>query len=208
MIDKAEADDMIAYLAKRLPDLYNSSIVIVSSDKDYMQLVNDKVTLYRPVNKVFFDRGKVQEEFGIPVENFIIYKTLLGDNSDQVAGIKGLGPKTLLKHFPEIKTQKLTLEDIFKLSEERLTTNKIFARILQKEVELKNHYRLMDLSNPILDDRQKEYIESVIFSEHNGLSKEHFLSLYEMDGLGHIIKNIEWWLNDNFSRLDSYKQNK
>ena len=208
MIDKAEADDMIAYLAKRLPDLYNSSIVIVSSDKDYMQLVNDKVTLYRPVNKVFFDRGKVQEEFGIPVENFIIYKTLLGDDSDQVAGIKGLGPKTLLKHFPEIKTQKLTLEDIFKLSEERLTTNKIFARILQKEVELKNHYRLMDLSNPILDDRQKEYIESVIFSEHNGLSKEHFLSLYEMDGLGHIIKNIEWWLNDNFSRLDSYKQNK
>jgi DNA polymerase-1 len=205
MIDRAEADDMIAYLAKRLPEEYNSSVVIVSSDKDYIQLVNKKVTLYRPVNKVFFDSEKVKEEFGIPVENFIIYKTLLGDQSDQIAGIKGVGPKTLLKRFPELTSQKVTLEDIFKLSEQRLTENITYPRILQKEMELRNSYRLMDLGNPILDERQKEYIEGIILSEYPGFSPESFLSLYQMDGLGHIIQNVEWWLNDIFGKLNSYK---
>jgi DNA polymerase I len=205
MIDKAEADDMIAYLSKRLPEEYGSSVIIVSSDKDYIQLVNPKVTLYRPVNKVFFDADKVKEEFGIPVENFIIYKTLLGDQSDQVAGIKGLGPKTLLKRFPELTSQKVTMEDIFKWSEERLTENKIYPRILQKEMDLRNNYRLMDLANPILDDRQIAYIEGIISSDYNGFSPKNFLSLYEIDGLGHIIRNVEWWLKDVFEKLNSYK---
>ena len=106
MIDKAEADDMIAYLSRRLPEEYGSSVMIVSSDKDYIQLVNKKVTLYRPVNKVFFDAEKVQDEFGIPVENFIIYKTLLGDQSDQVAGVKGLVLKPCLKDSPNLLHRK------------------------------------------------------------------------------------------------------
>jgi len=205
IIDKAEADDMIAYLSKRLPEEFDSSVVIVSSDKDYIQLINGKVTLYRPIQKTFLDAEKAEEEFGVPVQNFIIYKTLLGDFSDKIEGIKGLGPKTLIKRFPELQQRPCTLEEIFQWSEERLTEHKTYALILQKEQELRNHYRLMDLQNPILDDRQKEYIEELIFSEHNGLHEEHFVSLYEMDGLQHFIKNVNFWLKDTYGKLNSYK---
>jgi len=97
------------------------------------------------------------------------------------------------------------MEDIFKWSEERLTENKAYPRILQKEMDLRNNFRLMDLGNPILDDRQIEYIEGVISSEYPGLHKDHFLSLYEIDGLGHLIRNTEWWLKDIFEKLNSYK---
>ena len=63
----------------------------------------------------------------------------------------------------------------------------------------------MDLANPILDDRQIEYIEGIISSEYNGFHPEHFLSLYETDQLGHLIRNVDWWLKDVFEKLNSYK---
>ena len=56
-----------------------------------------------------------------------------------------------------------------------------------------------------MDDRQKEYIEGIISSEYNGFHPDHFLSLYETDQLGHLIRNVEWWLKDVFEKLNSYK---
>ena len=94
MIDKAEADDMIAYMCKVLPETEDSNIIVVSSDKDYLQLLSKNIIVYRPVSKVFYRTKELREEFKIHPANFLLYKTLLGDSSDQVKGIRELGPKT------------------------------------------------------------------------------------------------------------------
>lgn len=205
MIDKAEADDMIAYLSEELPKRYNSHVTIVSSDKDYMQLVNDKVTLYRPIQKSFYDDKKVLEEFGLLVENFIIMKTLLGDGSDSVAGIKGMGLKTMLKIFPELKERKVTLDEIFDICEAKLGKHKLYAVILHNENQLRIKQRIMDLSKPVLDDRQIDYIDQVILSDKNEISSKTFLTMYENDGLGNVIRNVDFWLKDIFERLNEIK---
>lgn len=205
MIDKAEADDMIAYLATSLPKTHDSDVVIVSSDKDYLQLASPKVTIYRPISKKFYKAKEVADEYGIHSDNFIIYKTLLGDKSDKIQGIRGLGPKTLLKHFPELKQTPLDLDEIFEIAEAKLTNHKVFAKILHEEGNLRNSYRLMDLKNPILDERQIEYIESLIQEENNPFFRKEFLEMYNQDGVAHFIRNVEGWVTDTFFKLGNFK---
>jgi len=205
MIDKAEADDMIAYLATKLSKERNSDVIIVSSDKDYLQLANPKITVYRPISKKFYKAKEVAEEYGIHSDNFIIYKTLLGDKSDKIDGIRGLGPKTLLKHFPELIHHSLDLDEIFEIAEAKLTTHKVFAKILHEQDNLKNSYKLMDLKNPILDDRQINYIEDLVRENNNPFYKKEFLEMYKQDGVAHFIKNIENWVADTFFKLGTYK---
>ena len=205
MIDKAEADDMIAYLATKLSKERNSDVIIVSSDKDYLQLANPKITVYRPISKKFYKAKEVAEEYKIHSDNFIIYKTLLGDKSDKINGIRGLGPKTLIKHFPELIHHSLDLDEIFEIAEAKLTTHKVFAKILHEEDNLRNSYKLMDLKNPILDDRQIDYIENLVEENNNPFYRKEFLQMYEQDGVAHFIKNIENWVTDTFFKLGTYK---
>jgi DNA polymerase-1 len=88
-IDKVEADDIIAYMSKDMAKRFNTKSYIVSSDRDFLQLVDDNVTVYRPIEREFYSPATVQEKFGIVPENFIHYKVLLGDASDKVPGVKG-----------------------------------------------------------------------------------------------------------------------
>ena len=104
IIDKVEADDIIAVLAEKLVEKHNSTCFIVSSDKDFVQLVTDKIILYRPMEKEYYTPKVVKEKFGVSPQNFILYKTLLGDNSDNIPGVKGVGcTKAYLKNFLNYK---------------------------------------------------------------------------------------------------------
>ena len=100
-IDKVEADDIIAYLCDKIPTHPNDKVFVVSSDKDFLQLINQNVIVYRPIEKEFYTEQTILEKYNIPSKNFIIYKTLLGDNSDKIRGVKGLSSKGILKKFPE-----------------------------------------------------------------------------------------------------------
>ena len=86
-IDKIEADDVIGWIAGQL----YGEITIMSSDRDYLQLVNDKITIYSPTKKRFYDRDAVLTEYGVTPQNFLTQKILLGDSGDNVPGVKGLG---------------------------------------------------------------------------------------------------------------------
>ena len=69
----------------------------------------------------------------------------MGDSSDKIAGIKGLGPKTLYKRFPELLKENLSLDDILDISEEKLEDHVIYARVLHEAEELEKN------SNQILE---------------------------------------------------------
>jgi len=101
-----EADDIIAYLSSTLPTKPEDRVFIVSSDKDYLQLVTEQVIVYRPVEKEYYTTDTVKEKFNVPPHNFLLYKLLMGDNSDGITGIKGLGPKGLFKKIPRTNNTK------------------------------------------------------------------------------------------------------
>ena len=204
-IDKSEADDIIAYYSQLLPEKYNSKVFIVSSDKDFIQLVNKDVTVYRPTEREYYTPEIVKQKFGVPPENFILYKMLLGDNSDKVPGVKGLGDKGLLKRFPELTEEILTKDDIFEIAKEKYKEHVIYSRIAFEQTRLEQNFKIMNLSNPLLDDEDKLFLEEFAEGKNPILNREDFLRFYNDDGLGHLIKNVDFWISDTFKVLNSFK---
>ncbi len=205
IIDKVEADDIIAILAEKLVEKHNSTCFIVSSDKDFLQLVTDKIIVYRPMEKEYYTPKVVEEKFGLLPHNFILHKVLLGDNSDNIRGIKGLGAKGIFKKFPELKTEELTLQDIFDISARKFKDHIVYSRIVQDQDRLETNYKVMDLSIPMIDDREKEYLDDLIGEEFPELNSEMFVQFYNTDQLGGMIRNLETWLKDIFSQFKGYK---
>jgi len=200
-LDKVEADDIIAYLGSVIPKTPKDKVFIVSSDKDFLQLINENVIVYRPMEKEYYTESTVIEKFKMSPNNFILYKTLMGDNSDKVAGVKGLGPKKLYKLFPELGEKDMTLDDIYDICEAKFKENVIYARVIQTIDSLEKNYKIMDLSNPMLDENDKRYLNQVVKSENPDYLPDQFLSMYNTDKLGNIIRNVEYWIKDVFEKL-------
>jgi len=204
-IDKIEADDTISYLAQKFA-ANNKKVTIVSSDKDFLQIVDENIEVYSPIKKKTYGKKEVQEELGMIPENYLIMKALLGDNSDNLTGIKGLGPKTLLKEFPGIvKDPLFELNDIHKISTEKLQTKKIFAQILYDWEKVKTNYDLMNLLEPRLGDYEIVHILDKIKEPTPSLQVVTFLNMLEADQIEALNKNVEGWL-EIFRPLSTYKK--
>ena len=115
-------------MANIIPQKPEDKVFIVSSDKDFLQLINENVIVYRPMEKEFYTEETIREKYKMHPQNFIIlYKTLLGDNSDKVKGVKGLGEKGLYKKFPELTEKILTLDDIYEICEKKYKDHVVYA---------------------------------------------------------------------------------
>ena len=196
-----EADDIIAYLSSTLPTKPEDRVFIVSSDKDYLQLISDKVIVYRPIEKEYYTTDTVKEKFNVTPHNFLLYKLLMGDNSDGVTGIKGLGSKGLFKRFPEIATRDLSFDDLLDIAEAKLKEHIIYARVLHDIPLLEDKYRVMDLSNPMMDDKDKMFIDKFVENTHLNFLPETFVEMCEEDQIGNLIRNTDYWVRDIFKNL-------
>ena len=201
ILDKVEADDIIAYLCDTLPNHQDDKIFIVSSDKDFLQLINEHVVVYRPMEKKYYTEEVFKEKYNMSPKNFILHKTLLGDNSDKIKGVKGLGEKGLLKKFPELAERNLTFDDIFEICEKKFKDHVVYARIIQGVDDLEKNYKVMDLSNPMIDKNEKRYLNEVVKSKDLNYIPDQFIALYNEDKLGGMIRNLDYWLKENFEKL-------
>ncbi|MBL18875.1 MAG: hypothetical protein CMC82_03470 [Flavobacteriaceae bacterium] len=204
-LDKAEADDIIAYLSSTLPNHQDDKVFIVSSDKDFLQLISQNVIVYRPIEKKYYTEDVMKEKYKMPAQNFILYKTLLGDNSDKIKGVKGLGEKGIFKKFPELTKGVLTFDDIFDICKKKFKDHVVYARIIQGVEELEKNYKVMDLSNPMLGENDKKYLDKIVELEELNYIPEQFIALYNSDKLGGMIRNLEFWLDDVFEKLVTNK---
>ena len=111
-----EADDIIATLAKGVaaPD---RKIVIVSGDKDLTQLVGEGIEVWDPMRNVRFTPEKVREKFGVGPQGIVDYLALVGDSSDNIPGVKGVGPKGALKLLEQFGNVEQILQNIEKIEE-------------------------------------------------------------------------------------------
>ena len=201
ILDKVEADDIIAYLCNKLPKHPDDKLFIVSSDKDFLQLINKNVIVYRPMEKKYYTEDLMKEKYKMPAQNFILYKTLLGDNSDKIKGIKGLGEKGIYKKFPELTERVLTFDDIFTICEQKFKDHVVYARVIQSIEDLEKNYKVMNLSNPMIGENDKKYLDEVVKSKEITYIPEQFIALYNEDKLGGMIRNLEYWLSENFEKL-------
>ena len=168
-IEENESDDLIAFYCQISPD---ENKTIFSSDKDLLQLIDEKTSLYSPLQKYTYQNGDLVK-FGnsyIPHKNILVAKIFLGDQSDNIQGIKQLGEKTFLKYFPQVLEKPISVDDILTRTEilaKENTKKNVFKNILNgltKQGELKNEFyvtneKIMDLKNPLITKEAKEIVQ-------------------------------------------------
>ena len=205
MMEKLEADDIIAYLAQEASK-NKKKMTIISSDKDFLQMVDKYVSVYAPVKKKTFTPDNIQEEIKVHPKNYNIIKALLGDNSDGLRGVKGLGIKTIVSEFPDVVNKpKTKLNYVFDICEQKLDTKKIFAKIVHEWDRVETNYKLMNLHESVLDNKEKDTILEIIKQDIPDLQAGAFLHLLDSDRIEGITKNTEGWL-ENFRGLTVFKK--
>lgn len=201
-----ESDDFIGYYC--LNKNPNEKITICSSDRDFNQLISEKVRIYFLDLKVYVDNTNFSSYFCYKQENSALMKIMTGDSSDSIKGIKGLQEKTLLNLFPEFKETKLNLSDIIdsakKQQEQRLIEKKKPLKILdniinsvtdgvQKERIYEINYKLVDLTKPLMNEEGISELEGLIEGyfdiEHD--TKDVF-DMMKKDGLDKILGEFRY----------------
>ncbi len=188
-----EADDIIATLATQAGATGEYKTLIISSDKDLYQMVNDKKNIKMFQNSTGMSRGNlinenyIKENYGVSVEQFGDYKSLIGDSSDNLSGVKGIGKKTaemLLNKYHNLTEIYDNIDDIKTTIAKKLSDDKENAFLTQELVTLKTD---MDLPFTLSDTE---------FEIKNIANEDvfQFLETYEMYSFLRKIKKI---YNDN-----------
>lgn len=166
-----EADDLIASAVHRLTG-NGCRVVIVSGDKDLLQLVNDQVTLWDPMSDTIMDSAAVEEKYGVSTEQLLDYMALVGDSADNVPGVPGVGPKTAQKLIATYGT----LENLYEQIEE-LKKSKMKERLIK-------HREDAFLSRDLIR----------LFAENDvpGRAEEYTLSKPNTEALRNILTELEF----------------
>jgi 5'-3' exonuclease len=217
-LDYIEADDVIAYLATKA--FTENKVVIASGDNDYLQLINENICVYSPHLKTTFCSDNFLEKYGFNSKNFIWYKCLLGDNSDSVKGIKGVGKETIkllndflnenvyidptdfLNNLNIYLINKLNNLDIKDKEQKKLYNklNKINKLVNENTETIKLNFKLMQLLDVDISGNNK----LIILKKADELAKYNFtefkLVMAKYNYALNIL-NLDTWYRNSFSSL-------
>jgi DNA polymerase-1 len=201
-LDHVEADDIISYIAQHVVENGGESI-IYSTDKDFLQLVGDDIKVWNPVRKKTYIPEIVVEDYEIHPNNFLLYRALTGDTSDNLPGIKGLGMKTLLKIVPEFVTeQHLTFDDVIDAAEN--SKLKVASRIIDEQESIKLNIKLMSLRSVMISDNNKMKILNKINRPQLSLHKYDLTKLLMETNILPAMQNYDSWVVSTFNSLTRF----
>mgnify|MGYP003120195424 CR=1 FL=1 len=185
-----EADDIIAYVCG-LKEYSNWQKVIVSSDKDFFQLLDDETILYRPVQKKVLNKHKLIEEFNIHPRNFAIARAMVGDRSDNLAGVGKVGLPSAAKRFPFLKDERsVTVTEVVDYCKEALNEKKlkIYENVIDNKDIFERNYQMMQLYTPSLSINAKKEIRETLKNADMSFNKTGVVTMMVRDG----FDDLDW----------------
>jgi len=202
-VDGIEADDTMAYISQQI--LKDSDIFIMSTDKDFLQLVDDRVKVWSPTKKKLYTKREVLEEYGIPSRNMLTYRVLDGDKSDNIGGVPGAGLKSLIKFLPPItEDEDFTAKDLLDYVEKSDKKIKLLESIKKSSNLIKRNYLLMQLKKVDIPNHIKRKIQGAVNGKVPQLIKYKFQTMFLKDKLTSAIPNLDSWIME-FTRLDRFR---
>ena len=199
-MDNIEADDVIGYCAKHI---FDNKSTIMSTDKDFLQLIDENIRVYSPTKKKMYDEEKIVEEYGISSQNFLLYRMLDGDVSDSIPGVKGVGLKSLLKYFPFLEnSHKYTIQDVIKSAKAKKDIYKLCEEITKSGDQMVLNEKLMDLDNVNISGSSKLKIQTITSNPIQRMIKHKFQKMFLEDKLYTALPNLNSWLHTTFNRMN------
>jgi 5'-3' exonuclease len=160
-----ETDDGIAYAIKHRNYFKLGPCTIVSCDRDFYQLIGSDVSIYNPMSKKLINSESVLSEFGIHPKHWLFYRSITGDKSDNIDGVKSFGPKTLLKMFSleDAELDAFTPEDIegLMMASDMIndkTTMKRISLLHENKSKIERNWKLMSLADPMISNSGEQHI--------------------------------------------------
>jgi len=190
MIEDVEADDVIAYICQ-MQALKGKIKLIVSMDKDFIQLCDKETMIYQPVQNNFLNEKRIIERYGIHPNNFAIARAIDGDKSDNLEGIKGAGLKTVAKKFNFLSEEKsYTLDDLFSHCKRDDTGLKLYKNILLEKNKVELNYKLMQLYVPNISVKSSHHIKAVVEDFIPSFNRTEVLKMMMVDGIHEFSWNV------------------
>ena len=184
-VNDCEADDVISYLCKTKKT--NIEKIIVTSDKDYYQLIDENTKIWSPNKKVLIDSQYVMDKWKITSENFCLARCFAGDQSDGLKGVKGAGFKVMVKRFPELgECNNLSINDIIIKSKQEIENGsklKVFKEIIESEKTLLKNWKLMYLDSAMVSADQVKAINYQYDNKEERINKMELLKIMNQQGL-------------------------
>ena len=190
--DNIEADDTIGYICRQV--LTDSKITIMSTDKDFLQLANSRIKIWSPTKKKMYDEDAVLNEYGISSHNFIWYRVIDGDKSDNIPGVRGFGLKTINKKLPFLSESRIV--DI----------DEVITELPESKDIIELNYKLMQLSDVDISGSVKSKIIQRVNEPINRLVKYKFQTMVLEDKLFTALPNVTSWLLNHFNQLNHYAE--
>ena len=202
-VDYIEADDLIAQYVILSESDENEEVYIFSRDKDYLQLISDKVFIISSDSNFVINRKQYEEKYGHTLDNELLFKCFEGDDGDGIVGVNGIKRETLIKYFPNIKKEKYLykrlIEECYEEKKDKKKKNrKIYDKIIEAEHILYRNAKLMNLKRPFVTEEAKKMVNII----RNGtLSEERSImdaiNLFTKEGMSGIVGNA--YLDNFFS---------
>lgn len=179
-IDNYEADDIIGTLARKVDEEYEFIATIISSDKDLLQLISEEVDVKLLKTKGFirFNREVFKEFYKVDPINMIDLKALMGDMSDHIPGVKGIGEKTainLLEKYKTLDNLYTHVDELTPKTKEKLINNKENAYM---SYDLATIYRDVDIPFSLED------------CKYNGLNKTKYIDILKELEFKSLLKKV------------------
>ena len=186
IIPEVEADDVISQVTK-LEKYDGWQKVIISNDKDFLQLCNDSTVVYRPTSNQLVNKNRVIEEYGVHPKNMALARAIVGDASDNLIGIKGAGLISVKKRLSFLASEKdYTINELVDFCEKADSKLKFFTNIIEGKEVISHNYKMMQLYAPLLSFQSKQFISESIENFQCTFNKTEILSLMREDGFGEL----------------------
>jgi len=186
IIPETEADDVIAYITQ-MEHYKGWQKVIVSNDKDFMQLCDDETILFRPTAKEVLNKERIIEKTGIHPTNMALARAIIGDASDNLPGIRGAGFATVAKRLNFLSADKsYTIRDVIDFCGKTNSKLKFFANITKGECIIEHNYKMMQLYTPQMSFQAKMVVKEAIENFEHSFHKVEIIKMMREDGFGEL----------------------
>ena len=200
--DGVEADDIMAYVA-HLTESKGGDSILYSTDKDFLQLINDSIRVWHPMTKVMYDTESALKKYEIHPVNYLLYRALTGDKSDNIPGVKGFGVKTALKHFPAFATStKLTVDDIMEIAKDSKAV--VMQRLYESKDIIDLNLILMQLSDVNMSGNNKISIVDYYNNPPPKFNKYELTKLLNEYNITPALGNYDSWVATSFNSLTRF----
>ena len=157
------------------------------------------------IKKKMYTPSVMQEEFGFSSKNYLLYRSFIGDKSDNIPGLKGVGPKSLIKYFPVFtEDREITVEEIVQYANDVDKKYKVHTLVSENKELLELNYKLMQLKEVDINGNAKMLTMNKIQGDIDKLNTLEFKKMFMADKMYTVIKDLDSWLKSSFNSLNAY----